>query len=86
IWCGYEEGVVEALAIWQGKILATGSSAEMLELQGAHTKLVDLHGAFATPGLNDAHLHLISTGLTLQWIDATPAKLPTLEALLDAIG
>ncbi|MBZ3694276.1 amidohydrolase [Phyllobacterium calauticae] len=86
IWCGYEEGVVEALAIWQGKILATGSSAEMLELQGVHTKLVDLHGAFATPGLNDAHLHLISTGLTLQWIDATPAKLPTLDALLGAIG
>lgn len=85
IWCGYNEGVVQAIAIWDGKILATGSNEDILQLKGAKTEAIDLQGAFATPGLNDAHLHLISTGLSLKWIDATPANLPTLDSLLDAI-
>ncbi|KAB2679054.1 amidohydrolase [Brucella tritici] len=85
IWCGYEEGTVEALAIWQGKVLATGTRDQIWSLKGANTRLIDLKGRFATPGLNDAHLHLISVGLTLKWIDATPQAAPTLQSLLDAI-
>lgn len=85
IWCGYNEGVVQAVAIWDGKILATGSNEEILKLKGEKTDTIDLHGAFAMPGLNDAHLHLISTGLSLKWIDATPDNHPTLESLLEAI-
>ncbi|PWJ86372.1 hypothetical protein C7441_101252 [Pseudaminobacter salicylatoxidans] len=85
IWCGYHEGVAEALAIWQGKVLATGSKDEILRLKGEKTRLIDLGGRFATPGLNDAHLHLISIGLTLGWLDATPQKAPTLESLLQQI-
>nr|WP_029927180.1 amidohydrolase [Ochrobactrum sp. UNC390CL2Tsu3S39] len=85
IWCGYEEGTVEALAIWQGKVLATGTKDQIWFLKGDNTRLIDLKGRFATPGLNDAHLHLISIGLTLKWIDATPQAAPTLQSLLDAI-
>ncbi|WP_422616111.1 amidohydrolase [Ochrobactrum vermis] len=85
IWCGYEEGTVEALAIWQGKVLATGTKDQVWSLKGENTHLVDLKGRFATPGLNDAHLHLISVGLTLKWIDATPQAAPTLQSLLEAI-
>ena len=85
IWCGYEEGVAEALAIWQGKVLAAGSKDEILKLKGGDTRLIDLGGRFATPGLNDAHLHLISVGLTLGWLDATPQKAPTLDSLLRQI-
>ncbi|MEE9906546.1 amidohydrolase [Brucella intermedia] len=85
IWCGYEEGTVEALAIWRGKVLATGTKDQIWSLRGDKTRLIDLEGRFATPGLNDAHLHLISVGLTLKWIDATPQAAPTLQSLLDAI-
>lgn len=85
IWCGYEEGTVEALAIWQGKVLTTGTKDQIWSLKGSNTRLIDLKGRFATPGLNDAHLHLISVGLTLKWIDATPQAAPTLQSLLDAI-
>lgn len=85
IWCGYEEGTVEALAIWQGKVLATGNQAEIMAYKGDETRLLDLEGRFATPGLNDAHLHLISLGLTLNWIDARSDAAPTLESLLSAI-
>lgn len=85
IWRGFDVGTAEALAIWGGKVLAAGSNDEILSLKGEHTKLIDLKGQFATPGLNDAHLHLISIGLTLNWIDTTPAAAPTLDSLLQAI-
>ena len=81
IWCGRGENVSEALAVWQGKVLATGSSADMLSLKGPRTEVIDLEGRFASPGLIDNHLHLISTGITMGWVDATPAAAPTLAAL-----
>ncbi len=86
IWCGREEGVVEALAIWGDKVLAAGSEAEIAGLTGAQTKIIDLAGRLATPGLNDSHLHLISLGMTMDWVDARPANAPTLAALLGEIA
>ena len=86
IWCGREEGVVEALAIWGDKVLAAGSEAEIAGLTGAQTRIIDLAGRLATPGLNDSHLHLISLGMTMDWVDARPANAPTLEALLGQIA
>ncbi|HEV2507108.1 MAG TPA: amidohydrolase [Mesorhizobium sp.] len=85
IWCGYEEGTVEALAIWQGKVLAIGTTDQILSLRGDRTRMIDLAGRFATPGLNDAHLHLLLVGMTLSWIDASPQAAPTLEGLLEII-
>ena len=86
IWCGYEEGTVEALAIWQGRVLAAGRDAEIAALVGPATRVIDLQGRLATPGLNDSHLHLISLGLTMDWVDSKPAVAPTLDSLLGAIG
>lgn len=53
IWRGREEGISEALAIWQGKVLATGSDDDMLTLKGPRTEVIDLEGRFASPGLID---------------------------------
>lgn len=86
IWCGREEGVVEALALWGDKVLAAGRDAEIAELIGPSTKVVDLAGRLATPGLNDSHLHLVSLGMTMDWVDARPAAAPTLDALLGRIA
>jgi predicted amidohydrolase YtcJ len=86
IWCGREEGVVEALAIWGDKVLAAGSEAEIAGLTGAQTRIINLAGRLATPGLNDSHLHLISLGMTMDWVDARPANAPTLAALLGEIA
>lgn len=49
IWRGREEGISEALAVWQGKVLATGSDADILGLKGPRTEVIDLEGRFATP-------------------------------------
>lgn len=86
IWCGRQEGVVEALALWGDKVLAAGKDAEIASLIGPATRVIDLAGRLATPGLNDSHLHLISVGLTMDWVDARPAAAPTLDALLGQIA
>jgi predicted amidohydrolase YtcJ len=50
---------VAAFAVAQGRILGTGSDAEILtRYKGPHTRMLDLHGAFVMPGFNDAHAHL----------------------------
>jgi predicted amidohydrolase YtcJ len=85
IWCGRREGVVEAVAVWQDRILAVGSDTEIAPLIGPSTQVIDLGGRLATPGLNDSHLHLVSLGLTMGWVDAKPSTAPTLDALLTAI-
>ncbi|MHB2169905.1 amidohydrolase [Alsobacter sp. R-9] len=86
IWCGRDEGVVEALAIFQDKVLTAGGDAEIAPLVGPETRIIDLNGRLATPGLNDSHLHLISLGMSMLWVDSKPEAAPTLEALLHGIS
>ena len=53
---------VAALAIADGKIIAASTDAEVLKLKGPKTQVIDLHGAFAMPGINDAHTHIGEAG------------------------
>ena len=85
IWCGAGMPAVQALAAWGGRVLAVGSDAEIAPLIGAGTRVVDLDGRFAMPGLYDDHLHLISTGMMLGHVDASAQAAPTLDALLGEI-
>ena len=48
----------EAVAIRDGKILAVGSNAAVDPLKGSNTKVIDLKGRMAMPGLIDGHVHL----------------------------
>ncbi len=50
----------EAFAISAGKFVAVGSSAEMREMAGNHTALIDAGGVTVLPGLVDGHTHLVS--------------------------
>ena len=56
---------VEAVAITGSRISAVGSSAEVRALASDATRVIDLRGAFALPGFNDAHVHVDSTGALL---------------------
>jgi len=56
------DAVVEAVAIRGGKIAAAGTTASVLKLAGKTTRVIDLHGRTATPGLIDSHLHFASVG------------------------
>jgi len=52
----------EAVAIIDGKIVATGTTAEMKKLAGPATYEVDLGGRAMLPGFYDNHIHLGSDG------------------------
>ena len=53
---------VEALAISHGVVTATGTSEQVLQLKHGGTRVINLHGAFAMPGFNDAHTHMAMAG------------------------
>lgn len=53
-----------ALAVSGGLITAVGGE-EICELAGPSTRLVDLRGGTVLPGVNDAHLHLMGTAMSL---------------------
>src|SRR6267154_4100084 len=76
--------VQQALAIGNGRIVATGSSTAMKKLAGDKAKLVDLGGRTVIPGLTDGHIHGIRAALTfgteVNWIGV-----PTLKEALDKI-
>ena len=54
---------VQAVAIRGEWIVAAGTSAEIARWAGEGTRVIDLHGQFAMPGFNDAHVHLVGAGL-----------------------
>jgi predicted amidohydrolase YtcJ len=75
---------VEAVAISDGKIIATGTDEEILRLRGPATRVIDAEGQTVIPGLNDSHLHLIRGGLNynmeLRW-DGVPSLADALRML-----
>jgi predicted amidohydrolase YtcJ len=48
---------VQALAIRQGKIVATGTNSQIARYGGPSTELIDVAGATVIPGLIDNHFH-----------------------------
>ena len=58
----------EALAVWQGRILAVGSNAEVAALAGPDTRRFDLHGRRVVPGFYDSHVHVLGSGLRLSQV------------------
>ena len=75
---------VEALAVSDGKIIATGTDREILGLRGPETRVIDAKGRTVIPGLNDSHMHPIRTGLSynmeLRW-DGVPSVADALRLL-----
>jgi len=74
----------EALAIRDGKILATGTDEEILRLREPATRVIDGKGRTIIPGLNDSHMHPIRGGLNynmeLRW-DGVPSLADALRML-----
>lgn len=53
---------VQAMAINGDTITALGSAQEIGRYVGPNTKVIDLHGALATPGIMEAHAHFTGVG------------------------
>jgi predicted amidohydrolase YtcJ len=55
----------QAFAVSGHRFLAVGSNAEIRQLAGHETRVIDLMGRRVTPGFNDAHVHFFWGGQSL---------------------
>ncbi len=75
--------ISEAVAIKDGKILATGNDGEILKHQGEKTRLIDADGKVVMPGLMDSHTHPLGAALS-EWKEPLP-DLHSLKSVFDYI-
>ena len=53
----------QAFAIREGVFVAVGDNEEIKDLAGPHTRKMDFAGSTVIPGFNDAHIHVLSSGI-----------------------
>ena len=79
--------VVQALAVGDGRVLATGSDAQIRKLAGARTEIVDLHGRTVLPGFIDGHVHpSFAVRMMERYLDGRIATTPSVAVLLGKIA
>lgn len=70
------DSIAQAVAIRHGKIVGVGSTEEILRRFRNHSRVLDLHGRTATPGLIDAHGHFADGGINdLYHVDLSTAAM-----------
>lgn len=62
-------GGVSALAVRGGKIVAVGNDADLSQVIGPGTRLIQLDGELVLPGLIEGHGHFMSLGESLMQLD-----------------
>jgi predicted amidohydrolase YtcJ len=83
-WVADPLGIVEALAIRHGRVLAAGSWSDVSSLVGPATRRLELAPDEAIlPGLTDAHLHLADAAVAAVQLELESA--PTLAVALERI-
>ena len=79
--------IFEAMAIRGGLIAALGDTAEMIELAGPDTRMLDLEGRTAIPGIVESHAHPDSYAARLAgWDAVSPDRIGCRAALLEQIA
>ena len=74
----------EAVAIRGDRILAVGTTANIKGLGSQGARTIDLKGAFVSPGFNDAHVHIDSTGSLLVGVNLL--EVHEAKAFTDAVS
>jgi predicted amidohydrolase YtcJ len=65
-----------AIAILGNRIVAVGSTSDMMKLAGPATKVIELAGKRVVPGFNDAHVHFTDGGAGLASVQLRDADTP----------
>jgi predicted amidohydrolase YtcJ len=69
-----ENPQAEAVSVWNGTILAVGSTHKMQALIGPGTEVIDLGGNLVLPGFSDSHTHFVYGGFHLMGVDLKDAR------------
>ena len=64
----------EALAVRDDTIIAVGSAAEVEPCISSRTRVIDLEGQLAVPGIIEGHGHYMSLGESLMGLDLRPTR------------
>ena len=74
---------VEALAVRDGTIIATGDKESVLSLQGPNTRMLDLQGRALLPGFIDAHSHVVQSTLKFAVVNLDPHPIGDVRTIAD---
>jgi predicted amidohydrolase YtcJ len=78
---------VEAIAVRNGRILATGRTHDLRKLSGPQTAVVDLQGLTVLPGFIDGHVHTaLAVRMMERYLDGRFATTPSVAVLLEKIA
>lgn len=64
----------QAIAVWKGRILKVGTDAEIKQLAGPNTRVIDFGGRRVVPGFYDSHAHFLGGGQQLARVELKDAK------------
>jgi len=79
--------VAEAVAVRGGRITAVGTRQEIEALSEERTQTVDLQGRCLTPGLIDAHSHLVGLGqMELFYVKLRPPQVHDFGSLCEVVS
>jgi len=76
---------VEAVAVRGETIVAAGSMDDVMALEGARTRVVDLADQALLPGFIDTHGHIIYTGTTLDQLSLHPPPVGNVSNIDDIV-
>ncbi|MBS4190288.1 amidohydrolase [Bacillus sp. FJAT-49705] len=71
--------IAEGVAVKGNRILAVGSTEEVLSYQTEDTEIINVNGKSLLPGFNDAHLHLTIYGTNLLGVSCIAPHIKSLE-------
>ena len=77
-----KDSIVEAVAMKDGKFLATGSTEEIKEFATKDTAVIDLDGKMALPGIIDSHTH---PGLAASLLTEINCRQPHVKSIQDIL-
>ena len=85
VWTGDPgKPLAESVAILRDRIVAVGSDGDVAPWRGPETRRIDARGRLVLPGFNDAHVHFVSGGQSLENVNLKDA--PSREEFARRIG
>ena len=77
---------VTAVAVAGTKIIATGSSKEVIKLKGKSTRVIELGDNALAPGFIDAHGHMTAVAALSEMMDLAPPPVGSVQSIDDIIS
>ena len=83
-----EFSTADALAISGDRIVLVGSNEEVLQLRGARTRVINLDGRTASPGMIESHIHFTQLGRRIRqlFLNDTRSKEEAIELVRQKVN